>query len=177
MLSALDSITEKNPEVAWKRDDFVCSLSQGQSCSDEEAETPQSSLKVDQSQFCRGLLQAGSGRHFGQAAVLFVLEYLALWLAVVACRKLQRGALLHWYADSEILGLIILRKEKHHWKLPQTTKLDVTCTCCFQCFLTMMLYNLCTPFYFTKYRNSWKCDIIPWDPVKTAFVQLQLTSK
>lgn len=166
---------KKNPEVAWKQVDFVCCLSQGQSCSDEEAETPPSNLKVDQSQFCRGALQAESSKHFGQAAFLFILEYLVLWLAVVAYRMVQWGALLQWCADSEILGLIILRKEKHHGKLLQTAKLNATCTRCFQCFLTIKLYNLCTPFYFTNHRNSWKCYIIPWEPMKTAFVQLQLT--
>lgn len=37
-----------------KLDDFACSLPQGQSCSDEEAEPPQNTLQFDQN-WCCGL--------------------------------------------------------------------------------------------------------------------------
>lgn len=105
MVSAVDSITKNLQKLPEKEDDFVCSLSQGQSSSDEEAETPQSWL-------CRPVLMMCFVDHcklipvkyFGKTPFVFIYKYLVLCLASLASREIQLSPLLQLNIDTELLS-------------------------------------------------------------------------
>lgn len=122
--------------------------------------------------FCKGLLQIDSNKIFW--ATTFCIHF-KIFSIVAGCCSLEENtarsfaSMIHWHSQVNHYE----EGKTPCWKLPHTTELDAICMCSFQCFLTIKLYSLCTQLYFTKLGNSWRYCIITWDPIETAFVQLQ----